>query len=83
MRCDDLFEKEGCCVGVTKRQSLIADIASVEGCLGRTRGAFTDGGDLMVAATELEQEAEALLKIASEMGTISREALRTALDQPR
>lgn len=69
-------------MGVTRRQRLIGEIASVEGDLGRTRGAFTDGGDLMKAAMELEDRAERLHAIAAQMGEISREALKQVLDSP-
>lgn len=72
-------EREGV-VGVTRRQRFIGEIAAVEGDLGRTRGDFTDGGDLMKAATELEAEAERLLDIAARMGELSREALKQILD---
>jgi len=65
---------------VTVRQALVADIASVEGDIGRTRNGFAAGGDLMRAATELESEAERLLLVASNMGEISRKALKKVLD---
>jgi len=62
------------------RESLVADLAGVQGDLSRAITEFKEGGDLLAAATKIEEAGTELIGAADRMGRISREALQRVLD---